>query len=107
MDDIANLIKSLESNTDQSHKQAMANIDNQRNIAHDKLATQANSAGVLYSNYAPTKQIQYDAETYMPNVGKQMQLYLTTKDKMLAQGRQMAQQFQKLNEAIIEANSDK
>ena len=42
----------------------------------------------------------------MPNVAKANQTYLTTMDKIIGKGQQYKQTFDKLNEAIMEANSD-
>lgn len=105
-DDISKLISELETRTNEQHQQKLANIENSRNIYHDNMANQANASGMLFSNFAPTKNLQYDAQKYYPAVAQQMNVHLTTRDKQLEQGRKLKAQFDKLNEGIRELNSD-
>lgn len=105
-DDISKLISELETRTNEQHQQKLANLENSRNIYHDNMANQANASGMLFSNYAPTKNLQYDAQKYYPAVAQQQNVYLTTRDKLLEQGRKFKTQFDKLNEGIKELNSD-
>lgn len=105
MDDIANLISQVEQNQKKSYQAAIDNVNTQRTIAHDKLANQANSAGLLFSNMAPTKQVQYDAATYLPAMNQQQSNYLTTMDKIIANGQQYAKKLQDYEEAITKLNN--
>lgn len=105
-DDISKLISELETRTNEQHQQKLANLENSRNIYHDNMANQANASGMLFSNYAPTKNLQYDAQKYYPAVAQQQNVYLTTRDKLLQQGQKFKAQFDKLNEGLKELNSD-
>ena len=70
------------------------------------MAVGANASGLLFSNLPSTGPIKYDAPTYVPNVAQAKQTNLKTKDKIIGKGQQYKQNFDKLNEAIMEANSD-
>lgn len=105
MDDVSNLISQVEQAQKQNYQNGLNSANTNRTIAHDRLATQANSSGLLFSNYAPTKQIQYDSSTYLPTVNTAQTNYLTTMDKIIANGRTYYDKINKYNEAINELNN--
>lgn len=105
-DSIRNLISSVEKEQGIARDNQINQLNQQRTIAHDQMAVGANASGLLFSNLPSTGQIKYDAQTYAPNVAKANQTYLTTMDKIIGKGQQYKQTFDKLNEAIMEANSD-
>lgn len=105
-DSIRDLIGNVEREQGIARDNQINQLNQQRNIAHDQMAVGANASGLLFSNLPSTSQIKYDAQTYVPNVAKANQTYLTTMDKIIGKGQQYKQTFDKLNEAIMEANSD-
>ncbi len=105
-DSIRNLIGNIEQQQGIARDKQIDTINQQRNIAYDQQAVGANASGLLFSNLPATKDVQYDAKTYMPAIAKANQTYLTTMDKIIGKGQQYKQSFDKLNEAIMEANSD-
>lgn len=57
-------------------------IENQRNNDYQSIMSQANKRGMMYSNFPERQKIQYDADTYLPNLKNAYTSYQTGLDKL-------------------------
>jgi hypothetical protein len=57
-------------------------IENQRNNDYQSIMSQANKRGMMYSNFPERAKIQYDADTYLPNLKNAYTSYQTGLDKL-------------------------
>lgn len=105
-DDLSKLIGQLESSQKQNAQAQLGQVNMAREISHDKIANNANSSGLLFSNMPAQQQQIYDAQTYMPQVAKVQSNYLTTTDKINATTQNYLDQLDAYNKTIAEANED-
>jgi hypothetical protein len=61
---------------------SLQNIENSRRNAYQSIMSNANSAGMMYSNFPERSKIQYDTNVYMPNRIKAQTTYQTGLDKL-------------------------
>lgn len=87
--------------------------DTQRNLLNEQrrqqqagIMSQANTAGMLYSNFPQRTQIQYDTNTYMPALAKLSNTYLTGLSDLRNKGTQLANNILATQEAINDLNQD-
>lgn len=87
--------------------------DTQRNLLNEQrkqqqagIMSQANQAGMLYSNFPQRTQIQYDTNTYMPALAKLNNTYLTGLNDLRNKGTQLANNIITTQEAINDINRD-
>ena len=82
-----------------------ANIDQQRSNDFATLMAQANTRGMMYSNFPERSKIQYDTGTYTPAVVNARSTYQTGLDKLRSSGVQLANQIRTIEEKIADLNS--
>ncbi len=82
-----------------------ANIDQQRSNDFATLMAQANTKGMMYSNFPERSKIQYDTGTYTPAVVNARSTYQTGLDKLRSSGVQLANQIRTIEEKIADLNS--
>ena len=82
-----------------------ANIDQQRSNDFATLMAQANTKGMMYSNFPERSKIQYDTATYMPAIVNARTTYQTGLDKLRSSGVQLANQIRSIEEKIADLNS--
>lgn len=82
-----------------------ANIDQQRSNDFATLMAQANTKGMMYSNFPERSKIQYDTGTYIPAVVNARSTYQTGLDKLRSSGVQLANQIRTIEEKIADLNS--
>lgn len=76
-----------------------------RKNAQTTLRSNANKAGMLYSNFPTRDMIKYDAETYTPNLVKAQNSYRTGLDTLRSNAVQMMNDIRETEEAIADLNS--
>lgn len=88
-------------------------FDTQRNLLNEQrrqqmanTMAQANTAGMLYSNFPQRSQIQYDTNAYMPALTKLRTSYQTGLDDLRSKGVQLANSIRSTQEAIADLNDD-
>lgn len=81
-------------------------LDEQRRQQQTGIMSQANTAGMLYSNFPQRTQIQYDTNTYMPALAKLNTQYLTGLNDLRNKGTQLANSVLSTQEAINDINRD-
>lgn len=81
-------------------------LDEQRRQQMAGTMSQANTAGMLYSNFPQRTMIQYDTNTYQPALSKLRTAYQTGLDDLRTKGTQLANSILTTQEAIADLNND-
>lgn len=84
---------------------AVANIEQQRTNDFATLMAQANTKGMMYSNFPERSKYQYDTETYTPSIVNARTTYQTGLDKLRSTGVGLANQIRSIEEKIADLNS--
>ncbi len=84
---------------------AVANIEQQRTNDFATLMAQANTKGMMYSNFPERSKYQYDTETYTPGIINARSTYQTGLDKLRSTGASLANQIRSIEEKIADLNS--
>lgn len=84
---------------------AVANIEQQRDNDFANIMAQANTKGMMFSNFPERSKYQYDTGTYTPNIIKTRQTYQTGLDKLRTTGANLANQIRSIEEKIADLNS--
>jgi hypothetical protein len=84
---------------------AVANIEQQRTNDMANIMAQANTRGMMYSNFPERSKYQYDTGTYSPSIIKARQSYQTGLDTLREKGVQLANQIKTVEEKIADLNS--
>lgn len=85
--------------------QASVNLlDQQRANSFDSIMSQANKAGMLYSNFPMREKIKYDQNTYMPALTQARTSYQTGLDTIRNKGVTLANNVKNIEEAIADLN---
>lgn len=77
-------------------------LDEQRRQQQASIMSQANTAGMLYSNFPQRTQIQYDTNTYMPALTNLRSSYQSGLDSIRNQGVNLANQIRYYQDAIAD-----
>ena len=80
------------------------NLDNTRRNDYATIMGNANTAGMMYSNFPERSKIQYDTQTYMPNQTKIQNTYQTGLDKLRSNTVSLSNQLKNINDAIADLN---
>lgn len=83
----------------------MQNLDNQRRNDFRTIMSNANTAGMMYSNFPQRSKIQYDTQTYMPSQTKIQSTYQTGLQKLRQNIINTSNQLKTINDAIAELNA--
>ena len=83
---------------------SMQNLDNARRNDFRSVMGNANTSGMLYSNFPQRTKIQYDTATYMPGQAKIQSTYQTGLDKLRSNTVDISNQLKSINEAIADLN---
>lgn len=81
-------------------------LDEQRRQQQASIMSQANTAGMAYSNIPQRTMIQYDTNTFMPAYTKLNTTYLTGLDSLRNEGTKLANSIRTYQEAINDLNND-
>lgn len=81
-------------------------LDEQRRQQQAATMSQANTAGMLYSNFPQRTMLQYDTQTYNPALVKLRSGYQTGLDDLRSKGTQLANSILTTQEAISDLNQD-
>lgn len=80
------------------------NIDNTRRNAFSSIMGNANTSGMMYSNFPERSKIQYDTQTYLPNQISTHNTYKTGLDKLRTNTISLSNQLADINDAIADLN---
>ena len=67
---------------DRQYQSALQSLDQQRKNAQTSIMSGANKVGMMYSNFPMRSKIQYDQNTYQPNLIKLRNTYTTGLDTL-------------------------
>lgn len=81
-------------------------LEEQRRQQQAGVMSQANTAGMLYSNFPQRSLIQYDTNTYLPAIAKLNTGYLTGLNDLRNKGTQLANNITAIEGAIADLNND-
>lgn len=81
-------------------------LDEQRRQQQASIMSQANVAGMLYSNFPQRAKIQYDATTYNPTLARLSNTYHTGLNDLRNKGTQLANNLLTMEQAIADLNKD-
>lgn len=81
-------------------------LDEQRRQQQAGIMSQANVAGMLYSNFPQRSMIQYDTNTYNPALANLSNTYLTGLNDLRNKGTQLANNIVTIQDAIADLNKD-
>lgn len=79
-------------------------LDEQRRQQQASIQSQANVAGMLYSNFPQRTQIQYDTNTYIPTLTNLRSSYQSGLDSIRQQGIDLSNQIRYYQNAIAGLN---
>lgn len=80
------------------------NLDNTRRNDFASIMGNANTSGMMYSNFPERTKIQYDTQTYMPSQTKIQNTYQTGLDKLRTNVVNLSNQLKNINDAISDLN---
>lgn len=80
-------------------------LNTARENAQTSIMSNANRAGLMYSNFPEMNKIKYDTQTYYPALIKAQQSYQTSLDKVRQSALNMFNMNKSIQEAIKELNS--
>jgi hypothetical protein len=80
------------------------NLDNTRRNDFGTIMGNANTSGMMYSNFPERTKIQYDTTNYMPNQTKIQNTYQTGLDKLRSNVVSLSNQLKDVNDAIADLN---
>lgn len=98
-------INAYRESLDRQKDLAMQNLENQRRNDFKTIMSNANSAGMMYSNFPQRSKIQYDTETFLPNQIKTQNTYQTGLQKLRENIISTSNQLKSINDAIAELNA--
>jgi len=107
LDGVTNLdefIKAYRQSLAQQYDANRALIDNTRNTYETSLMGAANARGMMYSNFPQRQKMQYQMDTYMPNVTKAKNTYQTGIDKLRSTAVDVANEIRTIEQAIADLN---
>ena len=79
-------------------------LDTTRENAQTSIMSNANRAGLMYSNFPEMNKIKYDTQTYYPALIKAQQSYQTSLDKVRSNAINLFNQNKNIIDAINELN---
>lgn len=98
-------INAYRESLDKQKDLAMQNLQNQRRNDFKTIMSNANSAGMMYSNFPQRSKIQYDTQTFLPSQIKTQSTYQTGLQKLRENIISTSNQLKSINDAIAELNA--
>ena len=102
--DINQFIKNYRDSLAQQYDAGVNALQQQRINDQTSIMSNANRAGMLYSNFGQRDKIKYDTSTFYPSVVKARQSYQTALDKLRANAINLYNQNKSIAEAIADLN---
>lgn len=98
-------IQNLRNSLQQSYETGLANLENTRKLGQTSIMSNANKAGMLYSNFPQREKIKYDTYTYAPALTNLRNSYQTGLDSLRNAGVNAANQVAYYQQMIDHYNS--
>lgn len=87
-----------------SRDASLMQLNQQRENDQANIMSEANRAGMLYSNFPTRSKMQYDVNTYNPNLIKIQSAYTTGLDALRNKGVELANYLKSTQESINDYN---
>lgn len=100
--DINQFISNYRDTLEQQRDLTEQNLQQQRENDFASIMSNANTRGMLYSNFPARDKIKYDVATYQPGIAKAQQSYQTGLDKLRANAIKAWNQNQAIQEKIAD-----
>lgn len=104
-DQIQSFYQNYRDSLDRQLQTAQQNLEQQRRNQQQAIMSGANAAGMMYSNFPERAKIQFDTETYTPNVVKLQQTYQTGLDKLRSNIVNYQNSISQIQKAIADLNA--
>lgn len=104
-DQIKDFYQNYRDSLDRQYQTSVANLDQQRRNDQASIMSNANRAGMLYSNFPQRDKIRYDTENYQPELVKLYQGYQTGLQKLRQNMVNYQNSIKSIQEAINELNA--
>lgn len=101
---IDEFIKAYRNSLTKQYDADRALIDNTRNLYESSIMANANARGMAYSNFPQRQKMQYQTETYMPNITRARNTYQTGIDKLRSTAVDVANEIKTIEQAIADLN---
>lgn len=86
------------------YNSAVANIENQKEIDETSIMSNANSAGMMYSNLPQRDKLKYQTTTYLPNLAEAQNSYQTGVDALRSKAVELSNNISTIEQAIADLN---
>lgn len=106
-DTIKNFYQNYRDSLDRQYQSSLQNLDQQRKNAQTSIMSGANKVGMLYSNFPMRTKIQYDTNTYQPNLIKLHDTYQTGLDTLRNNILKYQNSIKDIQDSIAHLNSMK
>lgn len=98
-------VENLRASLQDSYDASMANLENQKMLDNASIMSNANKAGVMYSNFPEREKIKYQTNTYIPAAIKNYQAYQTGLDSLRNNSLNILNTIRSTEKAIAELNA--
>ena len=102
--DVNQFIKNYRDSLAQQYDAGVNALQQQRINDQTSIMSNANRAGMLYSNFPQRDKIKYDTATFYPSLIKSRQSYQSALDKLRANAINLYNQNKTIQEAIADLN---
>ena len=103
--DLDGFIKAYRDSLIRQYDANRALIDNSKNIYESNLMANANAKGMMYSNFPQREKMNYQTNTYMPNIVTARNTYQTGRDKLRSNAISVANNIKSIEQAIADLNN--
>lgn len=102
---VNDFVKSYRDALKQDYDTELSRLQQQRRNDYGSIMSQANKRGMMYSNFPERSKMQYEANTYLPNVQKAYTTYQTGLDKLRSDALGSYNAIKTLQDQIAHFNS--
>lgn len=103
--DLDGFIKAYRDSLIRQYDANRALIDNSKNIYESNLMANANAKGMMYSNLPQREKMNYQTNTYMPNIVTARNTYQTGRDRLRSNAISVANNIKSIEQAIADLNN--
>lgn len=102
---VNDFVKSYRDALKQDYDSNVAKLQQQRRNDYASIMSQANKRGMMYSNFPERSKLQYEADTYLPNLQSAYTTYQTGLDKLRSNALETYNNIKTLNDDITAINN--
>lgn len=102
---VNDFVKSYRDTLKQDYDSNVAKLQQQRRNDYASIMSQANKRGMMYSNFPERSKLQYETDTYLPNLQSAYTTYQTGLDKLRSNALETYNNIQEINSNITALNN--